>query len=73
MKIKQIQMCAIHKCARECDSEIRGIGDCMCHNLNWQKASERYMDYSLSYQMDVAPAHWRVKQSNKISNEKHEE
>jgi hypothetical protein len=66
-------MCAIHKCARECDSEIRGIGDCMCHNLNWQKASEKFMDYSLSYQMDVAPAHWRVKQSNKIGNGKDKE
>lgn len=73
VKIQQIQMCAIHKCARECDSEIRGIGDCMCHNLNWQKASEKFMDYSLSYQMDVAPAHWRFKQSNKTSNGKHEE
>ena len=73
VKIKQIQMCAIHKCARECDSEIRGIGDCLCHNLNWQKASEKFMDYSLSYQMDVAPAHWRFKQSNKISDAKHEE
>ena len=72
VKIKQIQMCAIHKCARECDSEIRGIGDCMCHNLNWQKASEKFIDYSLSYQMDVAPAHWRVKQSNKLSNGKDE-
>ena len=73
VKIKQIEMCAIHKCARECDSEIRGIGDCMCHNLNWQKASEKFMDYSLSYQMDVAPAHWRVKQSNKLSHGKDKE
>ena len=73
IKIEQIQMCAIHKCARECDSEIRGIGDCMCHNLNWQKASDKYMDYSIPYQMDVAPAHWRVKQSNKIKNGSTEE
>ena len=51
IKIEQIQMCAIHKCARECDSEIRGIGDCLCHNLNWQKANDKHMDYCLTYQM----------------------
>ena len=73
VKIQQIQMCAIHKCARECDSDIRGIGDCMCHNLNWQKASEKFMDYCLTYQMDVAPAHWKAKKSNKTSNGKTKE
>ncbi len=66
-------MCAIHKCARSCDSEIRGIGDCMCHNLNWQKANEKDIDYCLTYQMDIAPAPWKAKQSNKISNGKDKE
>jgi hypothetical protein len=70
VKIEQIKMCAIHKCARECDSEIRGIGDCMCHNLNWQKANEKDMNYCLTYQMDVAPANWKPKKSNKLSNGK---
>ena len=73
VKIEQIKMCAIHKCARECDSEIRGIGDCLCHNLNWQKANDKHMDYCLTYQMDVAPATWKAKKSNKSTNGKPKE
>jgi hypothetical protein len=42
----------------------------MCHNLNWQKANEKDMNYCLTYQMDVAPANWKPKKSNKLSNGK---
>jgi hypothetical protein len=45
----------------------------MCHNLNWQKANEKDIDYCLTYQMDIAPAPWKAKQSNKISNGKDKE
>jgi len=70
IKIEQIKMCAIHKCSRACDSDIKGIGDCMCHNLNWQKANEKDIDYCLTYQMDISPAPWKAKRSNKLSNGK---
>lgn len=73
VKIKQIQMCAIHKCARDCNSEIRGIGDCMCHNLNWQKANEKVIDYCVPYKMDVSPTHWKSKKSSKPSHGKEKE
>jgi hypothetical protein len=45
----------------------------MCHNLNWQKANDKHMDYCLTYQMDVAPATWKAKKSNKSTNGKPKE
>ena len=73
VKIKNIPVCAIHKCARDCGSEVRGIGDCMCHNLNWQKANEDDINYCLTYQMDVSRNPWKAKQTTKISHGKEKE
>ena len=73
VKIKQIHACAIHSCARSCDSEIRGIGDCMCHNLNWQKANEKEINYTIPYKMEVSKAHWKSQRSNKLSHGKEKE
>jgi hypothetical protein len=36
-KIPITDYSVVHSCKKPCSLEKKGIGDCMCHNMNWSK------------------------------------
>jgi len=40
MKIEPVWACSFHFCRKECSKDLKEVGDCMCHNMNWDKANK---------------------------------